>query len=165
MRFEMTEAPLIRFQDAVLGYGKAAILSGVSLDIVRGESLGLVGPNGAGKTTFLRAVLGLLRPLSGDVIRDRSRRFAYVPQAEEINFYLPLSVRETVELALRAHKPFGRLSAEEAARVEASMAKTGVTSIGHKLLGEVSGGQRQRTILAQALSQDPDVILLDEPTR
>jgi ABC-type Mn2+/Zn2+ transport system ATPase subunit len=156
---------IIRFEGADLGYGRSAVLNGVSLTISAGETVGLVGPNGSGKTTFLRAVLGLLRPRRGEVLRDRARRFAYVPQAEEMNFYWPLTIRETVGLAARSRRSFGRETAAERAAVESAMEKAGVAAIGDRLLREVSGGQRQRTILAQALSQDPDVILLDEPTR
>jgi ABC-type Mn2+/Zn2+ transport system ATPase subunit len=156
---------LIRFQDADLGYGRSAVLKGVSLGISSGEAVGLVGPNGAGKTTFLRAVLGLLRPLKGTVHSDRNRRFAYVPQADGMDFFWPLTVRGAVELAIRSRRPFGRMTGGEEAAVRGAMEKTGVSAIGDLLLREASGGQRQRTILAQALSQEPDVLLLDEPTR
>ena len=156
---------LIRFQDADLGYGRTAVLKNVSLGISSGEAVGLVGPNGAGKTTFLRAVLGLLRPLKGAVRSDRNRRFAYVPQADGMDLFWPVTVRGAVELAVRSRRPFGRMTAGERAAVQSAMEKTGVSAIGDLLLREASGGQRQRTILAQALSQEPDVLLLDEPTR
>jgi ABC-type Mn2+/Zn2+ transport system ATPase subunit len=161
----MTVPELIRFQNVDLGYGGSVLLKNISLAFAPGEAIGLVGPNGAGKTTFLRAVLGLLAPLRGTIQRDRSRRFAYVPQVEDLNFFWPLTVREAVELSPRSRRPLGRMTAHEKDMVEASMDKTGVSKIGHLLLRDVSGGQRQRTILAQALSQEPDVLLLDEPTR
>ncbi len=156
---------LVRFERADLGYRGAAVLKDVSLAFAPGESVGLVGPNGSGKTTFLRSVLGLLPPLKGAASRDRSRRFAYVPQAEDMNFFWPLTVREAVELAARSRRPWGSLKAREEEVISASMEKTGVSRIADLLLGEVSGGQRQRAFLAQALSQEPDVLLLDEPTK
>ncbi len=127
--------------------------------------MGLVGPNGAGKTTFLRAVLGLLDPARGNVLVERSRRFAYVPQADELNIYWPLTLRQTVLLALRSQRLLGRVASEERDRAEVLLRQVGVAEVAHNLLREASGGQRQRTILAQALSRKPDVLVLDEPTR
>jgi ABC-type Mn2+/Zn2+ transport system ATPase subunit len=127
--------------------------------------VGIVGPNGAGKTTFLRGVLGQLPMVTGAREVERALRFAYVPQIDELNLYWPLTIREAVRLSLRARRPFGRTTAEEDAAAEKAMADVGVTAIQDRLLSEVSGGQRQKTILAQALCQKPDVLLLDEPTR
>jgi ABC-type Mn2+/Zn2+ transport system ATPase subunit len=157
--------PLIEMEKAGLGYGRVPVLRGVTCRIEPGEAVGLVGPNGAGKTTFLRSVLGLLKPRSGRVSVDRSRRFAYVPQAEEHNAAWPLTVRETVALALRARRPFGRLDARAAAVVDESLARVGASHLADRLFRDGSGGQRQRVLLAQALSQGPDALLLDEPTR
>lgn len=156
---------LIRFSSATLGYGGDAVLENVDCDIAEGDYVGLVGPNGSGKTTFLKAVLGELRPSGGTVETNRRRRFAYVPQAEEINLIWPLSVREVVSLALRSRRLFGRLKAEEERAVEVVMARAGIADIADRRISDVSGGQRQRAILAQALAQSPDVLLLDEPTR
>jgi ABC-type Mn2+/Zn2+ transport system ATPase subunit len=157
--------PLVEMEKAELGYGRGAVLKNVSCRVAAGEAVGLVGPNGAGKTTFLRSVLGLIKPRGGRVSTDRSKRFAYVPQAEEYNAAWPLTVRETVELALRARRPFGRLDAAGAAAVDDALARTGVGPLAGRLFRDGSGGQRQRVLLAQALSQGPDALLLDEPTR
>lgn len=161
----MNAAPLVVFENARLGYGRKMVLDNVTCRVDVGECVGLVGPNGAGKTTFLRTVLGFIPPLGGRMAVDKGRRMAYVPQAEELNTYWPITVRETVSLPAARKRVFGRLSPAEKADVDWAMARVGIADLSRRLLSEVSGGQRQKTILAQAISQRPDVLLLDEPTR
>lgn len=156
---------LIQFENADLGYGSPPVLRGVNLQIDVGESVGLVGPNGCGKTTFLRAVLGLIPPSSGRMERRGGPRFAYVPQADEMNLLWPLTVEDVVLLPARAMRWGGRAAAEDRQQAREAMARSGVSAIAQRLLREVSGGQRQRTAIAQALAQAPDVYLLDEPTK
>jgi len=156
---------IITFDKADIGYGKTKILRDITCSIERGESVGIVGPNGSGKTTFLRGVLGILSPFSGTIEIDKSQCFAYVPQAENLNFFLPMTVREVVALPYKAKGFLRRLTQEEKDAVELAMEKAGITPIADLLIRECSGGQTQKTILAQAISQKPDVLLLDEPTR
>ncbi len=156
---------LIEFQNADLGYRGKLILRDISCSVKQGESVGIVGPNGCGKTTLLRSVLGALKPSKGSIQVDRSHRFAYVPQVENLNLFLPLTVKETVYLPAKSRNSFGLISSEDEHHAEIAMQKTGIAEIAGSLLREVSGGQRQKTILAQAISQNPSVLLLDEPTR
>lgn len=156
---------LLGFEKATLGYGRKAVLHDVDVQFDDGDFVGLVGPNGSGKTTFLRSVLGLAAPLAGRVWRSPDRRFAYVPQADEINLFWPLTVREIVQLPLRSRRWGGRLTSAESEAVEKAMARTGVLSLADRLLRDLSGGQRQRAVIAQAVVQGPDVVLLDEPTK
>lgn len=157
--------PGIHFENVDVGYGEGAVLRGVSCSIEKGDIVGMVGPNGSGKTTMLRAILGLLAPNRGRVRVRGLSRFAYVAQADETNPHLPLSVREAVSLPLRSRRAFGRLTERERRRIYDAMANVGVLGLAERPLSAVSGGQRQRAILAQALTQDPEVLLLDEPTR
>lgn len=158
-------APFARLDGVMLGYAGAPVLSGVSLEIPAGGFTALVGPNGAGKTTFLKALLGRLSPREGTVSVDAAKRLAYVPQADAMNLHWPLTVGEAVSLGLRARRPFGRLRAEEEAAAARALAQAGLESAAGQPLRAVSGGQRQRAVLAQALAQEPDALLLDEPTK
>lgn len=148
-----------------MGYGKVAVLSAVTLEIPAGGFTALVGPNGAGKTTLLGALLGQLRPRAGRVSVDASLRRAYVPQIDAMNLHWPLTVREAVELALRSRRAFGRLTAEEKGAAAEALALAGIEGVADRPLRAVSGGQRQRAVLAQALAQNPQALLLDEPTK
>lgn len=157
--------PFAALDDVALGYSRDPVLSGVTLEIPSGGFTALVGPNGAGKTTFLRALLGRLPARAGTVSLDGSKRLAYVPQIDAMNLHWPLTVGEAVSLALRARRPFGRLGSEEREAVAQALTLAGLEGVADRPLRAVSGGQRQRAVLAQALAQRPDALLLDEPTK
>lgn len=156
------------------GYAAADVLRGVDLELEAGVVTALVGPNGAGKSTLLRCLAGLLPPRSGRVLLDRAdlreldraaiaRRIAVVPQSFETIF--PFTVREVVALGRSARLGlFGLPSRADAAAVERTIAELDLTELAGRALDEISGGERQRTVLAMALAQDGGVLLLDEPT-
>lgn len=156
---------MIRFDGVDLGYRRSPVLTQIECAIEPGDFIGLAGPNGSGKTTFLRAVLGLLSPLRGTIEVDRRRKFAYVPQLDDLNLLWPLTVEEAVLLPLRGRRLLGRVTPDERRMADEAIDRTGLVSLRAARLSELSGGQRQRTILAAALAQDPDVMVLDEPTR
>lgn len=154
-------------------FGKTPILRDVSFSLNAGEWVAVVGPNGAGKTTLLRTVAGLI-PYSGQVIlqerplkewssRERARRLAFVRQNQEISF--GFTVMEFVLLGRSPHRgwleAFNPEDVQIAERVLESVALSGYEG---RRLSELSGGEYQRVRLAQVLAQDPEVLLLDEPT-
>lgn len=162
----------VQVRDLVVGYGTDPVLDGVSLSVARGELVGLVGPNGVGKTTLIRALLGTLAPeagavtLNGDAVsalssRAASRRVAAVPQESAVPF--SFTVREIVEMGRHPHAP--RLGSDPEPRaVERAMERTEITHLAERDIEAVSGGERQRVLIARALAQDTPVLLLDEPT-
>jgi ABC-type Mn2+/Zn2+ transport system ATPase subunit len=152
-------------KEADLGYKGQTVLRNVQCQIERAQTWALVGPNGSGKSTFLKTILGTLKPLRGQIERDASLTLAYVPQSSQINLFLPLTVEEAVALRHRAQNFWGRLPGKCRDQIEQALEQTGLKDIRHKLLRECSGGQRQRAILSAALSQNPQVLLLDEPTK
>ncbi|WP_276300907.1 heme ABC transporter ATP-binding protein [Halorussus lipolyticus] len=167
---------MIQIRDLEVELGGTEILDGVTTDIEDGQFVGLVGPNGAGKTTLLRAIHGVLKPDSGSVSvdgdsvtslssKEASRRIAVVPQDTSLSFDFP--VEEVV--AMGRHPYQSRLSGPTAAGshdelVTSAMERTEVADLADRSITAVSGGERQRVLLARALAQDTPALLLDEPT-
>ena len=156
---------LVSFTDVTLGYGTRSILSSISLDIPKGDFLGLVGPNGSGKTTLLRGLLGTLRALKGTIAIGPEVRFGYVPQREQIDARYPLTVLDVVLMGryprLGLFKRPGGADREAARR---ALEQVGIGDLAAKRLADLSGGQKQRALIARALVGDPTVLVLDEPT-
>lgn len=150
--------------------GDRLVLDGVNLDVGSGELVGLIGPNGAGKTTLLRAILGLLRPSSGRIELEgatapRARStIGYVPQRHEFAWDFPITVKEAV-MTGRTHAIgwLRRPSKEDHQAVSEAMERAGITHLRDRPLGELSGGQHQRVLVARALSLRSAFLLLDEP--
>jgi ABC-type Mn2+/Zn2+ transport system ATPase subunit len=167
----MTESmdPIIEFKSATLGYGQKVVLSGISFSIEPGEYLGLVGPNGAGKTTIVRAILGSIRPLSGDVnVRSASGDalcIGYVPQRDTIDYVLPYTVQQVVMMGRYRQIGLLRRPAEKDREiVQQSLAHAAVDGLADRSFRDLSGGQKQRVLIARALATQPEILILDEPT-
>lgn len=162
-------APLIRFKNAALGYGKTPLLTQVDLDIRAGEFWGILGHNGSGKTTILKTLLGLLPTLSGE-FDARGRhvgrpRYGYVPQKERLDPLYPLTSRAVVAMGtFRTLDLLQRLrSAGDGGLVERCLADCGAADLADRRFSDLSGGQKQRVIIARALAAEPEVLVLDEP--
>lgn len=156
---------LIKLNDVTIGYDGGGILSSVEFSLGRGEFTGILGPNGGGKSTLLKTMLGLIPPVSGIVDRRPGIVFGYVPQNEIFDPIFPVSVEEVVSMGRYARVPAGkRLSASDWECVRRSMEKAGVSHLAKRTFRSLSGGEKQRTLIARAVSGEPDALVLDEPT-
>ena len=160
---------MIQIENLRVTYQQTLALEDLSLTIQGPTILGILGPNGAGKSTIIKAMLGLL-PHSGSVQLDQKdlsqalQRVAYVEQKTAIDFHFPITVRECVSLGLYPHLSiFRRKSKEDLQKVENAMKLVNLLDLADRQIGQLSGGQFQRVLIARCLVQEADVIFLDEP--
>jgi len=173
--------PALEYNTVTFGYpgqrdeaGRARLaLQGVTLSVEEGERLGILGPNGGGKSTLLKLTLGLLREEQGSIRvfgmtpleARKAGLIGYVPQRMEAELAFPISARQAIAMpaALRV-APWRALGAEQHRAVEEAIAVVGAESFASSRVGELSGGQLQRVMIARALASRPRLLLLDEPT-
>lgn len=150
------------------------ILEDIDLEIKRGEFLGIIGPNGAGKTTLLRIILGLIKPTSGTIklfgedinhFKDWYK-IGYIPQhALSFDLNFPVNVFEVVSMGRFSKKGlFKNLGKEDRQVIDDVLEIVGMKEYKNRRIGELSGGQQQRVFIARALSSQPELLILDEPT-
>lgn len=171
----MTEHPIIQFSQASFSYNGHLALEDLSLDLHEGEFVGVIGPNGSGKTTLLKALLGLIHPVSGGLqifdcacqaLRCEHRaRIGYLPQKEKIDPNYPITNWEVAMMgrygALGLMK---RPSKQDREIVMDTLDAVGMADLKDHAFGHLSGGEQQRILIARALAQRPEILLLDEPT-
>ncbi|MEO0020148.1 MAG: metal ABC transporter ATP-binding protein [candidate division WOR-3 bacterium] len=164
----------IEFRDVTVAYQHTVALEEVSFRLEQGEFFGVIGPNGSGKTTLLKTVLGLIKPVKGRVtvlgadgnrIAAVRRRIGYVPQRKPIDPNFPVSVLDAVLMGL--YPSLGLLRSpgkRERDKAMGLLHAVGLEGNAYHIAGHLSGGQQQRLFLARALMQEPEILLLDEPT-
>jgi len=147
------------------------VLSDVSLSVNQGDFVGVIGPNGGGKTTLIRCILGVLTPTLGTVrllgdYPSKTRMLAgYVPQETSSNKLFPISVLDVVLMGkLHSRGLFRRYTAGDRSEAAAMLDELNLYDLKDKAIGELSGGQRQKVLLARALVAHPRIVFLDEPT-
>lgn len=164
----------ILVQDLHFSFGDKKILENICLDIQKREFVGIIGPNGSGKSTLLKCIYRTLRPDAGRIfldersiqeftLRESAKRMAVVAQHNETQF--DFTVIEMVLLGRSPHKKFmERDNERDYALAEEALAKVGMSEFKSRSLNSLSGGEKQRIILARALVQETDCLILDEPT-
>ena len=167
---------MLTVRDVSFAYAGVArrVLDGVSLNVDRGAIVGLLGPNGSGKTTLLRLISGMMPPLSGSILlgdaavgalgrRELARRLAVVPQETHSTF--DFTVLDIALMGRYPHLgPFQLEAENDIAIAREALAATGTASLESRRFATLSGGEKQRVVIASALAQASDMLLLDEPT-
>ena len=162
----------LRIRGVEFGYGSEAVLKGISIEIPQGEMLSIVGPNGAGKTTLLRCINRILKPrrgvimVNGKSIEEMSRReiakkMGYVPQSTHQVF--PNTVFDVILMGRRPHFAW-KCNEKDIEKVLETLKMLGIEHLAMRDITELSGGQQQKVFIARALAQEPEILLLDEPT-
>lgn len=159
------EKSLVQLKKVDVAYQKLMALTNVSLSINELDFIGIIGPNGGGKTTLVKVILGLLKPLNGiiEYSIDRSE-IGYLPQGNQIDEEFPITVREVIASGLEHGLKINRkIRIRKKNSIEAVLERVGLESLQSRPIGELSGGELQRTMLARAIISSPRLLVLDEP--
>ena len=167
----MNNHPAISVTDLSFSYNNERAVDQATFTIEKGDFLGVIGPNGGGKTTLLKLLLGLLKPQTGSILIEEEApekkrgMIGYIPQETNLNKLFPVSVRDVVLMGLTGIRGLGKhFTPEDIARADAMLEQFGLASVAHRSIADLSGGQRQKVLLARALVADPTLLMLDEPT-
>lgn len=160
---------LVSLHNVSVRYGDYEALRNVDLDIGEEDFIGIIGPNGGGKTTLMKAILGTVLHsgeirLSNTLFHGKERLIGYMPQLSDFDRKFPISVAEVVLSGLQGSKGLlARYSKADRTKAEQLLEEAGIGSIAGHPIGEISGGQMQRTLLCRAVISDPKLLILDEP--
>lgn len=162
----------IEMNNVSVNYGRIHALKKLYFTIEEGDYIGIIGPNGGGKTTMLKTIIGLIKPTEGAIhycgttLKKSQIRMGYVPQISDINRKFPITVGEVVLTGRlkKEIKPFFKYSDEDHKIVDDVLETVGLTDLKDRQINELSGGEFQKMIIARALTLQPDILLLDEPT-
>ncbi|WP_300562504.1 ATP-binding cassette domain-containing protein [Companilactobacillus sp.] len=154
---------MIEAKNLTKKFGKQVVFQNVNFKIEDGEFVSIVGRNGAGKTTLVKILMVLEKKTSGDIIMDHKSRIGYVPQFRNIDLDYPLNIEQFMRLNLKfTLNPQKRK--QDTATVDRILQQTNLTQLRDRPLGLASGGEKQKAYLAQALVNEPQVLILDEST-
>jgi len=169
----MSQLTILESRDTSFGYGDDLVLKDINFSILAGDFVALMGPNGSGKTTLLKTILGIFTPIKGEVLldgkpvlsykaKDRAKKIGYVSQ--EPTFSFPLTVGELVSLGRYAYSNRFKETPEDGKVVEEALRLTDSLALKDKRFTSLSGGERQKVLIARVLAQTSYLLLMDEPT-
>ena len=172
--------PIIEIKNLAAGYDGRTVLHDVNLNVYERDFLGIIGPNGGGQTTLIKCILGLLKPIAGEInfhapteasshsqlsTSNLPLSLGYLPQYSTIDRKFPISVEEVILSGLSIQKSLtSRFTPEQREKGKHIIARMGLEGLEHRSIGQLSGGQLQRALLGRAIISDPSVLILDEPS-
>lgn len=162
---------ILEIRNLTVGYdNNPNVLKNVNLDVYQDDFLGIIGPNGGGKTTLLKTILGLVKPVSGNIsfLKDKKKteriNIGYLPQINQIDKKFPISVYDVILSGLTIKRNiFFPYTKDQKEKVEQVALQMGLENLIDRPIGALSGGQLQRTLLGRAIIDNPDLLILDEP--
>ncbi len=160
---------LVKIEKLTVAYDSKIVIENVCLSLYEEDFIGIIGPNGGGKTTLLKAILGLINPLSGSIIfseklKNKGLDIGYLPQVNNFDKRFPINVFDVVLSGISCQDGwYKKNSKKDKEKCELILSQLGIQDISRKLIGELSGGQMQRAFLGRALISDPKLLILDEP--
>ncbi len=163
----MEKKSLVKLESVNAGYGEEPALIDVDFEIYKQDFIGIIGPNGGGKTTLLKVILGILKPYSGKVKYNLSRKIksiGYLPQFNQVDEQFPITVLDVVLSGLMLkNRIITRYTKSDKKKAESMLERMGILDLKNKTIGELSGGQMQRVFLSRAIVSKPEMLILDEP--
>lgn len=163
----MEKKRLVKLESVNAGYGEEPVLIDIDFEIYKQDFIGIIGPNGGGKTTLLKVILGILKPYSGTVEYNLSRKIksiGYLPQFNQVDEQFPITVLDVVLSGLMLkNRVITRYTKRDKKKAESMLERMGILDLKNKTIGELSGGQMQRVFLSRAIISKPEMLILDEP--
>lgn len=166
-------APVVSLKQIAFSYDNRNVIENLNFQVLQRDFVGLVGTNGAGKTTLLRIIVGLIKPAKGQVELFGTplsafgdwEKIGYVPQKNSFNPLFPATVREVVLSGLYGRKKlFRRMTKDDQRKCDDALEVMAINDLADRKIGQLSGGQQQRVFLARSLINNPELLILDEPT-
>ncbi|WP_455478643.1 ABC transporter ATP-binding protein [Bartonella sp. B10] len=153
----------LHFDKAILGYMSKVVIKSFSAKLTTGSLVAVTGDNGSGKSTLLKAIAGLIKPISGKIIKPKRNRIAYLAQQCEIDRTFPIDVQTLIKTGLWSFCGLWKNRRPYEYKIQNALEMVGLTTLATQSLGMLSSGQLQRALFARIIVQDADIILLDEP--
>ncbi len=156
----------IKFEHVTIAYGNVVAIEDISFEIKKNDFIGIIGPNGGGKSTLVKSILHLVDLKSGSIFIDKDKKISYVPQYAKFDRTFPISVYDVVLSGMVKNKSvfFRKYHKEDYKKADKIITRLGIDSVKYNQIGELSGGQLQKVLIARALVTEPDILILDEPT-
>jgi len=165
-----SRGPALEVRNLWAGYNGKPVLEAINFQVDRGDMVGIIGPNGSGKSTLIKTILGLVKPMRGEVLvlgrngKPERHLVGYTPQTELVDWDFPVTVFDVALMGRYSRRGlFRRTTKEDREAADASLELVKIFDLRDRLIGELSGGQRRRVLLARAMAHSPELLLLDEP--